>query len=68
MLSFLPVTTGHGAMLLPYSWFDFPQWIKTKDGYKYDFVGIKTQQQCTAGAQIPRDVVCPTPESCGGFR
>uniref|UniRef100_A0A7M5VCW4 Chitin-binding type-4 domain-containing protein n=1 Tax=Clytia hemisphaerica TaxID=252671 RepID=A0A7M5VCW4_9CNID len=60
-------TAGHGAMLLPYSWFDYKMWVKTKDGYKFDFVGIKSEQQCTAGSQIPRDVICPAPGSCGGY-
>lgn len=66
-LHHLPVARGHGSMVLPYSWFDYPQWVKTKDGYKFDYVGMKSSQQCKAGSAIPRELLCPKPEDCGGY-
>ena len=63
----VPVAKGHGAMLLPHSWLDMKQWVKTKDGYKYDYVGLKSEQQCYAGATIPRELLCPKASDCGGY-
>eukprot|EP00111_Clytia_hemisphaerica_P010894 TCONS_00031897-protein len=68
-LASLPTEVStHGAMVIPYNWFDHPQWIKTKDGYEYDFIGMKTKLQCVAGSEIPNELVCPKPEHCAGLR
>ena len=66
-LQHVAVVKGHGAMVLPHSWFDSPQWVKTKDGYIFDYVGIKSEQQCRAGSQIPREIICPKADDCGGY-
>ena len=58
---------GHGTMVSPINWFDFPEWMKTEDGWKYDFAGMKSHQQCTAGSQIPRPIICPNPGDCDGY-
>jgi len=60
--------SGHGAMLSPISWFDFPEWVQTKDGHwKFDYAGMKSRQQCTAGSQLPRPIICPKPTDCDGY-
>uniref|UniRef100_A0A7M5XG29 Chitin-binding type-4 domain-containing protein n=1 Tax=Clytia hemisphaerica TaxID=252671 RepID=A0A7M5XG29_9CNID len=58
---------GHGAMVIPYNWFDHPQWVEMEHGYEYGFVGMKSQQMCTPGADIPKHRVCPNPEHCEGL-
>lgn len=66
--SYVEKVTGHGTMVIPYSWFDYPEWIKTEHGIVFDYVGIKSHQQCTAGSQLPREIVCPRPEDCDGYQ
>eukprot|EP00111_Clytia_hemisphaerica_P006043 TCONS_00017484-protein len=60
------IVSGHGAMMIPYNWFDHPQWIKMEHGYEYGFVGLKSQKMCLPGADIPNSEVCREPKYCEG--
>ena len=57
----------HSAMLKPYSWLEFKQWIKLPNGdWVFDYVGTKSRMQCAAGGQIPRDLICHDEFTCEG--
>ena len=69
VFNFIPDVGAHGNMVWPITWFDYKQWVKGDDGtYKYDYVGMKAHQQCTAGSQTPREIMCPEPYDCDGYK
>ena len=65
---FLPGADGHGAMVKPISWFDFPSFIKLDNGsWVHDYASMKKRQQCAAGLTIPREILCPDNNNCDGY-
>jgi len=59
--------SGHGTMVKPISWFDFPSWLKTDDGWEFGYAGMKPRQQCNAGLNIPREIICPLSTDCDAY-
>ena len=58
---------GHGTMVKPINWFDFPSWLNTSKGWVFDYVGMKSTMQCHAGLTIPREIICPKPTDCDSY-
>jgi len=59
--------SGHGAMVMPHSWFDKKTWVMTKEGYKFDYFGMKSGMMCSAGYDIKSEDLCPgKPKGCSG--
>jgi len=69
IFNIVPDTRAHGDMVWPINWFDYKQWVQTgNSSWKYDYVGMKAHQQCAAGFQTPREIICPKPDDCDGFK
>jgi len=72
LLSLTKDVRCHGVMVLPHSWFDYPQWLPVqregKEEWTFDFVGSKSGMQCRAGCKIPKSLICNDKYSCEGFK
>lgn len=57
---------GHGSMVIPNSWFDKKQWIDSKEGPVFDYIGMKPGMMCNGGCDINAAELCPgKPDNCG---
>ena len=45
---------GHGSMVKPTNWMDFPVFIEMDDGkWVHDYAGMKSRKHCTPGNTCP---------------
>jgi len=67
MMFLVTNTDCHGAMLMPYSWLEYKQWLHLPNGeWTFDYVGTKSWMQCLAGNQIPKELICHDQYTCDG--
>ena len=58
---------SHATMVYPISWFDRLNWIPSEEGWKLDYIGMKSAGQCLPGCTIKASDICPkTPWGCDG--